>query len=251
MSVPGLCARFMEWAAPLLEARCPVCALPVTVSPGAFRNGGRIPLCAACAAALARREGGFCPRCGELASREDAPAAPCGACLTATRPWKRLYFHGSYSGLLREVLLRFKNGHELSLARLLGGLLAAHPDITGPYDAVIPMPLHPRRLGERGFNQALELAKPLAERHGVPLPVDRLIRTGHTRPQAGLSLAERARNVRGMFAAGNVADRRLLLVDDIATTCATLDAAAVALHDAGAARVDVAVMARTPAGSAR
>lgn len=133
-----------------------------------------------------------------------------------------------------------------ALARLLGTLLAAHPGLTGHYDTVVPIPLHPRRLRERGFNQALELAKPLAEHLGAPLEFARLARTGYTHPQAGLSLKERKRNVRGLFAAEGVTGKRLLLVDDIATTCATLESAATALLHAGAVSVDVAVAARTP-----
>jgi ComF family protein len=129
---------------------------------------------------------------------------------------------------------------------MLGHFLAAHPAITGPYDALVPLPLHPRRLRERGFNQAAELAKPLAKRLGAPLDHAALRRLVVTRPQAGLSPKDRKRNVRDVFQAScSVAGRRLLIVDDIATTCASLEAAATALRNAGAASVDAAVVART------
>lgn len=231
--------RLAGWTAPLRERRCVICASPVAAAPGPV-------ICPACAAKLLRRKSGHCSRCGELFSHADAPPAPCGKCLATERPWERFFFHGVYRGLLRDTILRFKNGHELALAAPLGGFLAAHPEITGPYDAIVPMPLHPKRLRERGFNQALELAKPLAARLGVPLVFDRMVRTGHTHPQAGLTLKERKMNVQGLFAANNVAGKRLLLVDDIATTCATLESAATELLRAGAAAVDVAVAARTP-----
>ncbi|MCC8195017.1 MAG: ComF family protein [Deltaproteobacteria bacterium] len=147
---------------------------------------------------------------------------------------------------MRDLILRFKNGRELPLGNLLGSLLASHPDIPAGYDALVPMPLHPRRLRERGFNQALEAGRPLASKLGVPIAPGMLRRTEHTHPQAGLSLAERNANVRGIFAASGVAGTRLLLVDDIATTGASLRSAATTLRDAGAAGVDVAVIARTP-----
>lgn len=240
----GLAASCAPLFTPLFESRCASCATPVP--PGDNGHTPGIPLCPACQSALARRTGGYCPHCGNLTAVDTAPPAPCGDCLTTPPPWNRFFFHGTYQGLLRDCILRLKNGHELALAGLLGHLLAAHPDITGPYDMLIPMPLHPRRLRERGFNQALEAAKPLAAKCRAPLVPHRLIRTGHTHPQAGLSLKERRNNVRGLFAASGVAGTRLLLLDDIATTCASAQSATKALLDAGAALVDVAVIARTP-----
>jgi len=239
----NLLQRLVSALDPLLETRCTSCAVPVAYS--SLRVSGPT-VCVACSTALARRTGGYCSRCGELAVSPHAPPSPCGSCLTKERPWDRFYFHAAYQGLVRELILRFKNGHELVLGNLLGSLLTAHPDITGPYDAVIPVPLHDRRMRERGFNQAQELARPLAGHLGVPLVPAFLRRTAHTHPQAGLSLDARRRNVSGLFAPGDVAHLRILLVDDIATTCATVESAAGALKSAGATSVDIAVVARTP-----
>lgn len=231
--------------APLLEQRCTACAAPVPLARN--RNAALPPLCPACVSGLARRRGGYCPRCGNLTALPETAPALCGTCLTASRPWERFFFHGAYQGLLRDLILRFKSSHDLYLAGLLGGLLATHPEIAGPYDAVIPLPLHATRLRERGFNQAAELAAPLAKRLGVPVFRTGLVRIKKTRSQTGLSLRERKDNVRGIFtAARNVAGLRLLLVDDIATTCASLENAAAALLSSGAAAMDVAVLARTP-----
>ena len=125
--------------------------------------------------------------------------------------------------------------------------MEANPALSGPYDAVIPLPLHEKRLRERGFNQALELAKPVAVRLGSPIERTILFRTGHTLPQAGLSLKERKANVLRAFATRKkLTGKRVLLVDDIATTCASVEAASHVLREAGAASVDVAVVARTP-----
>ncbi|MDL2210832.1 ComF family protein [Desulfovibrio sp. OttesenSCG-928-O18] len=232
----------MRSLTPLLETRCESCAVPV---PQNHEKNSRT-LCPSCEALLARREGGFCSRCGNLTALTASPPAPCGDCLAKERPWDRFFFHGVYQGLLRDLILRFKAGHELPLAGLLGALLAAHPGIPAAYDAVVPLPLHVRRLRERGFNQAAELARPIARRVNAPV-LAALARTVDTHPQAGLSLEARKSNVRNIFApTQDIAGRRLLLVDDIATTCATLESAVTALTKAGAASVDVAVVARTP-----
>lgn len=236
--------RLAPLFAPLLEQRCAACAAPVAQ---AERRPLMPHLCAECAAELVRKTAGHCTRCGDIMKSPNAPAAPCGDCLLKSRPWNAFFFYGAYEGLLRNILLRLKQNQELPLADLLGRLLAAHPGIIGPYDAVVPLPLHEKRLRERGFNQTAELVPPLAKRLKTPVFRTALARTKSTRPQAGLSLQQRKDNVGGIFTArSEVAGKRLLLVDDIATTCATLEAATRALTAAGAALVDVAVVARTP-----
>ncbi|GHV51525.1 hypothetical protein FACS1894168_3780 [Deltaproteobacteria bacterium] len=152
--------------------------------------------------------------------------------------------------MLRDLILRFKNSRELSLSRLLGSFFVNHPAITGPYDAVVPIPLHPKRLRDRGFNQAVELAKILAAHLDTRLLSGGIARSVDTHPQAGLSRQERSRNVLGIFTASpEAAEKKLLLVDDVATTCATVRSATLALLDAGASSVDIAVLARTPGDS--
>ncbi|MDR3073155.1 MAG: ComF family protein, partial [Deltaproteobacteria bacterium] len=106
----ALGARALQCIAPLRERRCAACALPV---PAAFAAGGP-PLCDACGKDLARRTGGYCPRCGDLTAADDLPPASCGVCLTTGRPWDALFFHGEYQGLLRALILRLKRGRELS-----------------------------------------------------------------------------------------------------------------------------------------
>jgi ComF family protein len=112
----------------------------------------------------------------------------------------------------------------------------------------MPVPLHRTRLRSRGFNQALLLAYGISERFGVPLCYDNLARIRPTRPQVELTVRERAENVRGAFGLqrpGEVAERKVLLIDDVFTTGATMNECARVLKDAGAASVTVLTLART------
>jgi ComF family protein len=115
-------------------------------------------------------------------------------------------------------------------------------------DLILPMPLHPRRLGRRGFNQALELARPLARAWGLPIEVDALRRVRDTPAQSELDAEARRRNVRGAFQAREdaVSGRHALLFDDVVTTGATVAEAAATLLDAGARAVRVLAVARVP-----
>lgn len=201
-------------------------------------------LCPECAARLPRRMAGYCPRCGEVAADPEAPLAPCGACLADDPPWTAFRLYGVFDGLLRDVLHRGKYGADEACLDALGLLLAeACADLPRP-DAVAPMPLHPARLRGRGYNQCREMARPLARTLGSPIRDDVLIRRLPTRPQTGLNRRERLRNLNGAFLGlPAAADLRVLLVDDTVTTGTSLRRATRALLDAGAARVDVAVVA--------
>lgn len=226
----------------LRERRCVVCGTPVQQD----RQNGLV-VCPRCAPALERRTGGFCPRCGDIMGWPNLQPTLCGHCLIADPPWRRFFFHGVYEGQLRELLLRLKNRHELALAHCLGLALAQHPGLKPEYDALVPAPMHSQRLRARGFNQALEIARPLAAALAIPLAPQLLARPVAAHPQTGLSHVERRNNLQGVFAAApEVQGLRLLLVDDVATTCVTLERAAMALLDAGAAAVDVMILARTP-----
>jgi ComF family protein len=199
---------------------------------------------------MPRRTGGFCPRCGRLNDVAHEPPTPCGACLRDPGPWENIYFHGPYQGRLRRLILAYKFENALGLDSLLGGLLSGaclDSPCWRPPDLVVPVPLHPARLRWRGFNQSLELARPLARKAGVRIDSRALVRTRKTKPQTQVrDYRERAANLRQAFAAGPGLDgASVLLVDDVTTTGATLLECARALRDAGAARVDAAVLART------
>lgn len=218
--------------------------------------GGPRPLCPECARALSPRRGGYCPKCGGLSADPGAPPLVCAVCRVRGRPWDGFAFHGRYEGLLRDMILGFKFHGRLGQGRLLAGFLAdaylraagegagAMPP-RGP-DGIVPVPLHPRRLAWRGFNQSLELARLLARTLDLPVLPHALARIRDTTPQSQLPGPKRLENIQGAFAGDPeaVAGRRLLLVDDVMTTGATVETAVTALRRAGAVRVDVAVVAR-------
>lgn len=205
-------------------------------------------LCASCARELAPRLAGYCPGCGALHAQEDALPYLCGECLREPRPWDSLLFHGPYQGRLKEILLAFKFNQGLSHSKLLQVLAVMAFARRGPDlpDIVTPVPLHPRRLAWRGYNQSLELARGLSRELGRPVAHSALTRIRHTPPQASLDARARRINLLGAFRAdpGQVEDRSVLLVDDIMTTGATIEQCALVLKAAGAARVDVLVVAR-------
>jgi ComF family protein len=231
----------------LRAGRCAVCS-------AILPDGGR-PLCAACAAALPQRTGGLCPACGEMSGREEDPPSLCPECRTDPPPWDELYFHGQYAGVMRGLILGYKFQNRFDRNRLLAAL-AVSAFVARPGrvpDAVVPVPLHDRRLVWRGFNQSLEIARGLARHVDRPLLVHGLTRTRNTPPQTRFGLRERQANIKGAFAADPalIKGKRLLLVDDVYTTGSTLRECARTLKRAGCAGVDVLVLARTqrePAG---
>lgn len=150
-----------------------------------------------------------------------------------------------YDFPLDRLVQALKYGHRLSVSRLFVELLAAH--VTPEADLVVPMPLHVSRLRTRGFNQAAELARPLARHWGLPLMLDGVVRDVDTLPQAGLPWKARAANVRGAFrVTGSMKGLRVVVVDDVMTTGATLAELARSLKGAGAVSVENRVLARTP-----
>jgi len=154
-----------------------------------------------------------------------------------------------YAPPLDRLVQELKFAGRLGHARLLGELLAAHLQAVGtpPPEMVIPVPLHPRRLRTRGYNQARELARPVARRLDVPLCAHAARRLRDTAAQSDLDAAARRRNVRGAFAVdAGVAGRRVALVDDVVTTGNTVTELARALVAAGAERVEVWCLARAP-----
>ena len=241
--VCGLWSRVTSlWECFSRERRCPGCS---AVYMG--RDRAEALFCPACASALHRREKGYCPGCGEPAAWPELPLLPCPRCLKTPPPWDSFIFHGLHHGLLQQLLLRLKFHGQVALAHPLGRLLARHPGLPGlAADCVVPVPLHTSRLARRGYNQALELARPLADRLRIACSPDLLVRVRATVPQTGASLAIREQNTWGAFSGSpSVKGKRILLLDDTVTTGSTLRAASAALLEAGAAGVSVAALSRT------
>jgi ComF family protein len=150
-----------------------------------------------------------------------------------------------YQYPLDALIRAYKYGGRLAYARLFGGALAAEtiPEV----EAVVPMPLAPRRLAERGFNQALEIARAAADAAALPLLPFACRKVVETAPQAALPWKERARNVRRAFVCdADLRGKRVAVVDDVLTTGATLNELARVLRKAGAVEVVGWVVARTP-----
>ena len=147
-------------------------------------------------------------------------------------------------------MMRFKFGRSLAAGKVLSELWVDAMQGSPPPrpDALLPVPLHPSRLRERGYNQALELARPLAREFGIALRTDLLVRSRATSTQSNLDAAERRRNLRGAFAiVDNAAlPAHVAIVDDVMTTGTTLQECAKTLLRAGVERVDVWALARAP-----
>jgi ComF family protein len=208
-------------------------------------------LCAACAADLVRNHI-CCPRC---ALPLETPAPLCGECLERAPPFAAAVAPFVYAHPLDMLTTRLKFGRNLAAGRVLGELWVdalrdARPAL--PH-ALVPVPLHADRLRERGYNQALELARPLAAALQIPLRDDLLLRTRATSAQSNLDAIARRKNLRGAFsvAADAALPAHVAVVDDVMTTGATLRECARTLLRAGTERVDVWALARAPKLRAR
>ena len=173
-----------------------------------------------------------------------ASATVCGACLNRPPSFDGLSAVFTYDFPVDALIHAFKYGGRLGLAPALGEVLAAAGAPAA--DVLVPVPLAPRRLRERGFNQALELARFVARRHGIPILTGACRRVADTPPQAALPWRERAKNVRRAFVCdAALSGLRVAVVDDVVTTGATLNEIARSLRKAGAASVVGWVLART------
>ena len=214
----------------LLPGSCLLCAEDSTGS----------PLCTGCQTDLPWLHGPHCPRCALPTTHGEQ----CGACLVRPPAFTATHALFHYEFPVDRLIQAFKYGHRLSLAPWLARQLAERIDPAG-YDCIMPLPLHPTRLTERGFNQSAEISRRLARYWHMAHDPDSLVRERPTLPQAGLAREARQDNVRRAFACQRGRHGlRILLIDDVMTSGATLDAAARALLQGGAARVEIAVAAR-------
>lgn len=218
----------------LIPPDCYLCGMPA-------KDGKRgVPVCGACAGELLRHEPRACPRCA-LPTPE---GQICGRCLREPPAFDATHALYSYVFPVDTLIHALKYRHRLSLARFFADTAVKRgmPEA----DVVVPMPLHPKRLAERGFNQALEIARPLARAAGLPLERESVVRERYSPPQVTLAREARLTNPRGTFACHSQFDGlRVMVVDDVMTTGASLDAIARCLKAAGASAVYNFVIART------
>ncbi len=241
---------------------------PISLRPAAagcwrmFVDGWLPRSCALCERALGGEEAACCAWCRRRIAGGDASRCPiCAARTPAARVCARCHQRppaleathvlGDYAPPLDRLIAALKFDGRIHLAGALATmLLERHRHHLDTVDRVVPVPLAPGRLAERGYNQALEIARGVARGIGSPLVPHALRRQRITRPQPGLARGDRRRNLAGALAWHGgplAAGARVVLVDDVMTTGATLDEAATVLRAAGARHVIALVAARTPA----
>lgn len=231
-------SRLARWLAAVgrfvLPPRCLVCG-----------DGGHEAreLCRACHASLPRN----LACCGRCALPLSSAVPECDTCQADSRPWADVWVPYEYGCPLDSLEARFKFAGSLAAGRVLSDAwMEAGPPPSLP-ELLLPVPLHLSRLRSRGYNQALELARPLGRRYRIPVAHDVLYRARRTEAQSELDAAARLGNVRGAFAVRRVPEQKhVAIVDDVMTTGATLVECTRALLAVGVDRVDVWALARTP-----
>jgi ComF family protein len=221
---------------------CAFCGTPLTEDDGA-------EICPGCLRNIRFISPPICPTCGLPFPMEMGEDHLCGQCLGRQWHFGSARALGLYEGAIREAIHDLKYKGKSFLAKPLVGLLdRGYPFIDyGSYDLLVPVPLHPKRLRERGFNQALILGKAIGRREGVYCEGFLLKKIRWSPPQINLSPKERQKNVKGSFAVvdpGRIRGKRVLLIDDVMTTGSTVNECAGELLKAGAEEVDVFTLAR-------
>ncbi len=211
-------------------------------------------LCAACWRDTAFVAGTACVKCGVPMIGEAGPEDICDSCLRHPPAWDRGAAALLYTGAGRRMVLQLKHGDRLdTVPRMAAWMATAGADLVERADMIAPVPLHWRRLLRRHYNQSAELARHLARRSGKPAVMDLLRRQRMTVPQEKMDRTARAANQAGAFAvparhARRVRGASVLVIDDVLTSGATLSNCAETLRAAGAARIDVLVLARVAFG---
>ena len=233
LAAPGVWRQIREALLDLLfPPRCVGCRRPGTW------------LCPECRGRIEHVTGPLCPCCGRPVTQSDRL---CSVCCRMTPPIEGIRSAAYFEGVLREAIHRFKYRGVRALARPLGQLMAEQWSAYHiPAEVLIPVPLHPARLAERGYNQATLLARELGTAIGLPVEAGSLLRIRATTPQIILDAAARQENVRGAFQCldEQIAGRLVVLIDDVCTTGATLSACSAALKGAGAGSVWAYTLAR-------
>lgn len=198
--------------------------------------------CRACLNDLPWHPKTSCPQCGLSSSGTGLNRTVCGSCISSPPDFDATISVFLYDFPIDAMMLRYKYGNMLSLCAFFGQMLSDKVT-TNSVDLIIPMPMHPARIKERGFNQALEIAKVLGKEK---LDYKSAERQKLTPPQASLPLKARVKNIKGAFKVNaDLTGKRIAIVDDVMTTGASLNELAKTLKKAGASHVECWVIART------
>lgn len=223
------CAKFVQNR---LYSTCLLCGAPIAGT----------PICAACQADLPTLPQARCPSCA-LPSHEHAL---CGHCLRSPPDFDHTEAVFAYGFPLTALVQQLKYRGALEISDFFAQVLAEQVRARPAVDLMIPMPSHPHRLRERGFNQAVEITRQLAHRLPAAWEGDICVRLRDSPPQAGLELKERRRNLRGIFSCPRRLDGlRIAMIDDVMTTGSSLNELAKTLRQAGAAHIEAWAVART------
>ena len=223
----------------LLTQRCLFCLSSI--------KKGHLSICPDCLDGLSYQPPDVCQQCGLTAYQSEI----CGNCLRSAPAFDRTHALFTYQYPVSSLLQKYKYGNQLDIATVLGKLLSKHLSSSTLPDVLIPMPLHPHRLQERGFNQAVEIARVISHEIDIPLDVHVCKRVKFSAPQVTLPLKQRVRNMRNAFTCErSLQNLRVALLDDVMTTGASLNALAAAVKKAGAVHVECWVVARTHPGMA-
>ncbi|WP_047553258.1 ComF family protein [Methylotenera sp. G11] len=216
----------------LLKQSCILCA---------SHNGGSIGICHGCLNDMPWHTGAHCPQCAMLSN-----GLLCGNCLNAPPHFDATHALLTYDYPLDRLLQHYKYRESLHLANTFAELWVNKMHPQSAIDLIIPMPMHATRLKQRGFNQALEIAKVISKKTRTALDYQACQRSKLTPPQASLPLKDRIKNIRGVFnCEKNLHGLNIALVDDVMTSGASLNELAKTLKQAGAAHVECWVIART------
>lgn len=234
----------------ILPPRCLLCDT-MTLPHAAETRSHNADLCITCWPTLLRLDCNICTRCGHPFTTQMPEGTCCPSCLADPPAYDRARAALVYNKSSRTLILRFKHADATHAAPALAAMMCqAGQDLLRDADLIVPVPLHWHRLWKRQYNQSALLAKFISKATGVPCDLSSLKRKRQTRPQGGLGRRARKRNVQGAFLIKEPTmfkGKRIILIDDVLTTGATVQACARCLYAAGAYSVDVLTLARVNA----